>query len=69
MVASALIYDVENPEARVSNSKHQHRVCSHTVVQVLMGLLVVFTLVVAGAVFWIKTSQVRGVFRIHGREY
>lgn len=63
MATAPFICDVEDSEkslkTAVNSHQLRHRVCSYTLLQVLVGVLVVFVLALTGGVIWMKLFQVR----------
>ncbi|KAF4099307.1 hypothetical protein G5714_019433 [Onychostoma macrolepis] len=61
MATAPFICDMEGSEkslkTAVSSHQLRHRVCSYTLLQVLVGVLVVFVLALTGGVIWMKLFQ------------
>lgn len=59
MATTAFICDVEDSEGSVGSHQIRQRVRSYTLLQVLVGVLVVLMLAVTGGFIWMMRSQVR----------
>ncbi|KTG06690.1 hypothetical protein cypCar_00007194 [Cyprinus carpio] len=61
MATAPFICDVETSEeslrAAVSSHQVRHRVCSYTLLQVLVGVLTVFVLALTGSLIWMKETS------------